>query len=283
MPAKNRRPVPLFQVDAFTSKPFKGNPAAVCLFEKFPEDQLLKDIAAEMNLSETAFLVHRVNDGPSATEYEIRWFTPTVEVPLCGHATLAASHVIFNELQEARDNIEYASKSGRLSARREGKAIILDFPLNPPKVCSCPKDVLKALGIDKFNAAAISETAEMLLVEVESEEFLRSLSPDMGALVESEREGLPFEGVIVTAPSKSYDFVSRYFGPWEGIDEDPVTGSAHTVLAPYWSQKLSKNEFRSFQASKRGGELSLRIRGENRLDIIGEACTVFMGKLFPWQ
>ncbi|MFP4481776.1 MAG: PhzF family phenazine biosynthesis protein [Thermovirgaceae bacterium] len=278
MPKKKDNPVPLFQVDAFTSKPFCGNPAAVCLFEEFPEDEILKNIAAEMNLSETAFVVHR----PSKKHFEIRWFTPAVEVPLCGHATLAASHVLFNETHETGDTIHYDSKSGALSARREGERIVLDFPLNSPETARCPKGVLQALGIETFRATALSSQAKMLLIEIGDEKTLRNLSPDMSALLASDRGGMPFEGVIVTAPSKDFDFVSRYFGPWEGIDEDPVTGSAHTVLAPFWSEKLEKLKFHAFQASRRGGELFLRICEGNRLDITGEARTVFEGKLYPW-
>ncbi len=277
MPKGKDRPVPLFQIDAFTSIPFCGNPAAVCLLEEFFDDRLLRDIAAEMNLSETAFVVRQ----PSGGGFEIRWFTPAVEVPLCGHATLAASHVLFNETHEAKDIIHYDSKSGALSARREGNRIVLDFPLNPPEDTSCPKEILLALGFEKCNAAALSRKAEMLLIEIDDEKTLRSLSPDMAALLASDRAGMPFEGVIVTAPSREFDFVSRYFGPWEGIDEDPVTGSAHTVLAPYWSAKLGKRKFHAFQASSRGGELFLRIGDNNRLDITGEARTVFEGKLYP--
>ncbi len=277
MPKTTKNPLPLFQVDAFSSKPFCGNPAAVCLLDEFPEDGLLRDIAAEMNLSETAFVAHR----PSKTRFEIRWFTPTVEVPLCGHATLAASHVLFNETCQARDVIKYESKSGLLSARSEGGRIILDFPLNPPKPANCPKDILQALGITDFRNTALSEKAEMLLIEIDDETLLKDISPDMGALRASDRKGMPFEGVIVTSLSKDYDFISRYFGPWEGIDEDPVTGSAHTVLAPYWSEKIKKKQFHAFQASGRGGELTLRIVDENRLDIIGEARTVFKGNLYP--
>jgi PhzF family phenazine biosynthesis protein len=272
-------PVPLFQVDAFTSRPFCGNPAAVCLLEEFFEDHLLRDIAAEMNLSETAFVVRQ----PSGEDFEIRWFTPAVEVPLCGHATLAASHVLFNETHEAEDVIHYNSKSGVLSARREGNRIVLDFPLNPPEDASCPKEILGALGIEKCKATAFSRKAEMLLIEIDDEKTLRSLSPDMAALLASDREGMPFEGIIITAPSREFDFVSRYFGPWEGINEDPVTGSAHTVLAPYWSSKLGKRQFHAFQVSRRGGELFLRIGDGNRLDIIGEARTIFEGKLYPGQ
>jgi len=278
MPKGKNRPIPLFQVDAFTSKPFCGNPAAVCLLEEFPEDEVLRDIAAEMNLSETAFIV----PGPSPESFEIRWFTPTVEVPLCGHATLAASHVLFNETGQVGNVIQYTSKSGALSARREGNRTLLDFPLNPPKSVRCPKDILRALGVNSFRASALSPQAEMLLIELEDERTLRNLSPDTGALLSSDREGLPFEGVIVTAPSNVFDFVSRYFGPWEGIDEDPVTGSAHTVLAPYWSAKLGKHRFHAFQASRRGGELFLHIRQGERLEITGDAITVFRGELYPW-
>lgn len=281
MPVENRSGLSLFQVDAFTSEPFCGNPAAVCLLESFPEDGLLKQIAAEMNLSETAFVVPAGRKETGRDAFEIRWFTPTVEVPLCGHATLAASHVLLNETKQAESLIEYDSRSGKLSARREGKGIVLDFPLNPPTAVSCPGGVLAALGIEELRGAAFSEAAQMLLLEIRSEEDLLNLSPDMAALLGSDREGLPFEGVIVTSSSDRYDFVSRYFGPWEGIDEDPVTGSAHTVLAPYWSAKLGKRDFHAFQASSRGGELLLRIRGESRLDIVGEARTVLRGLLYP--
>ncbi|MDO9508371.1 MAG: PhzF family phenazine biosynthesis protein [Thermovirgaceae bacterium] len=271
--------IPLFQVDAFTAIPFAGNPAAVCLLDEFPQPGTMRKIAMEMNLSETAFVVPAGNCPANSTErFQIRWFTPTVEVPLCGHATLAASHVLFHEIGTPRKQIFFESASGPLSAKLADDGITLDFPMDMPQPAQPPKEVLSAMGIEGAVDVQIALQALMLLVRVGDEETVRRLSPDFSAMLRADRGIEKYEGVIVTSLSTDHDFVSRYFGPWEGLNEDPVTGSAHTVLAPYWSRIMGKDAFRAFQASARGGELALRMTG-NRVEITGRACVVFKGDL----
>jgi len=272
--------IPIYQVDAFTQRPFKGNPAAVCLLNMFPKEDLMKDIAAEMNLSETAFVVPLEGGYGKTNLFAIRWFTPEVEVPLCGHATLASSLVLFTEVGVPTESITFESKSGKLEARFKGKEITLDFPINPPEKVAPPEDILTALNIESYIRCSISEQAEMLLIQVEDEGIVRALKPDFMKMLQGNKKGLNFQGIIVTAASKDYDFVSRYFGPWEGLNEDPVTGSAHTVLAPYWAQILGKNSFLAYQASKRGGELKVKIKDESRVEITGEGKIVLKGRIF---
>ncbi len=271
--------LPVFQVDAFTSSPFSGNPAAVCILDEFPPEETMGKIAMEMNLSETAFvspLMDRRAGGRGS--FRIRWFTPAVEVPLCGHATLAAAHVIFTEMGYEPGRITFESASGQLAADFDGNGVTLDFPLNEPEPVGIPLDVLSALGIEKVEEAQIYRNAEMLLLRVDNEDTVRTLQPDFQAMLRADREGENYQGVIVTSPSETFDFISRYFGPWEGLNEDPVTGSAHTVLAPYWSRKIRKNRFKAFQASRRGGYLEVSL-SEGRVFIKGEARTVLTGEL----
>jgi len=260
-------PVPILQVDAFTDRPFSGNPAAVCLLPEPQSDTWMQAVAAEMNLSETAFLVPE-NDG-----YRLRWFTPKVEVDLCGHATLASAHVLWTVGRVPLDKtVNFHTKSGLLTAVRRGELIELDFPLDPPSVTSPPPDLLPALG------AAVEYVGKGkfdVLVEVASEDVVRSLTPDFARLGQIE-----VRGVIVTARSSSpdYDFVSRFFAPWAGINEDPVTGSAHCCLAPYWQTRIGKSEMAAFQASARGGVVRVRIQG-NRVVLGGQAVTILKGSL----
>ena len=272
--------IPIYQVDAFTTRAFGGNPAAVCLLEEFPGDNLMREIAAEMNLSETAFVVPVKAIFGETSHFAIRWFTPEVEVPLCGHATLASSLVLFSEIGVPDKTIIFESKSGKLLARFEKGQITLDFPLNPPKEVDPPKDILASLNIKDCLKCAISEGAEMLLLHLADEETVRTLKPNFPLMLKADKSGLNFQGVIVTAQAKDYDFISRYFGPWEGLNEDPVTGSAHTVLAPYWKQILNKETFHAFQASRRGGELKLKIKENDRVEITGGGKIVIKGKLF---
>jgi PhzF family phenazine biosynthesis protein len=283
----------LFQVDAFTTTPFRGNPAAVCLSEAPPPEATMRAIAAEMNLSETAFVSPLRSAQTSGEDYSLRWFTPLVEVPLCGHATLATAKVLFEKGFVSGEIIRFATRSGLLSARREGKHIVLDFPQDPPVPAEIPEEVTDALGMSSPPEEVLfGRDMLMLLLRLPSPEEVKELSPDFPRL---SKMRLPYgaTGVIVTAPEKngnnrsgqaSFDFVSRYFGPWEGIDEDPVTGSAHTVLGPYWAKRLGKRRLLAFQASQRGGELHLRLPGENapeeaksRMSIAGEAVIVFSG------
>ncbi|MBM4091731.1 MAG: PhzF family phenazine biosynthesis protein [Planctomycetes bacterium] len=260
-------PIPLLQVDAFTDRPFSGNPAAVCLLREPQADDWMQAVAAEMNLSETAFLV-RENDG-----YRLRWFTPKVEVELCGHATLASAHVLWTEERVPPDKpIHFHTRSGLLKAVRRGSLIELDFPSDPPSDGSPSADLLSALGVA---AEYVGNGKFDFLVEVASEDAVRSVSPDFARLAQIE-----VRGVIVTARSSSpeYDFVSRFFAPWAGINEDPVTGSAHCCLAPYWQARLGKSEMTAYQASARGGVVRVRVHGD-RVILGGQAVTVLKGSL----
>ena len=259
--------IPIYQVDAFTSQPFAGNPAAVCLLTQPLDDTRLQHVAAEMNLSETAFLL------PVENAYQLRWFTPKVEVDLCGHATLASAHALWTEghVLETREII-FHTRSGVLRAALGNDRIQLDFPLEPAEPAPIPTEVLGALGVSPVWAG---KNRFDFLIEVESEESVRGMRPDFGALAR-----VASRGVIVTARSESpdYDFVSRFFAPAAGIDEDPVTGSAHCCLGPYWQDRLGKHEFVAFQASSRGGIVYVRV-GHDRTYLAGHAVTVLRGEL----
>lgn len=257
----------LIQVDAFTNKRFSGNPAAVCVLNEPADEKWMQNVAAEMNLSETAFLY------PQEEGYNLRWFTPAVEVDLCGHATLASAHVLW-ELQylDAGTQAKFYTRSGLLTAERQGNWIELNFPKNSPEPASAPELLEQALGVElKY----VGKNKFDYLVEVDSEEALRQMQPDFVLL-----KTLPVRGIIVTCVSASheYDFVSRFFAPAAGINEDPVTGSAHCCLAPFWSQRLHKNEFVAYQASARGGVVRVRLAGE-RVYLGGQAVTVLRGEL----
>lgn len=248
--------IPLFQVDAFATQRFAGNPAAVMLMDTFLDDKVLQAIAAENNLSETAFLV------PEQGEYKLRWFTPAVEVPLCGHATLASAAVVMERLEPGRKNVVFSSISGSLGVRRDGNSYVMDLPSRPAERVAVPPELSAALNAVPMEVFANQFNYMALL---ENEQLLRELRPDMSMLT---RIGRP--GVIVTAAGNDgYDFVSRYFAPAKGIPEDPVTGAAHCMLAPYWAKKLGKTEFRAFQASRRGGEVICRITGD-RIELQGD-------------
>jgi PhzF family phenazine biosynthesis protein len=251
----------IFQVDAFTNRLFAGNPAAVMPMESFPADSVMQAIAAENNLAETAFLVAESGD------YRLRWFTPAVEVPLCGHATLASAAVVMERLEPGRTKVVFHSASGPLTVSRTNGGYVMDFPARPSELISTPPGLAEALGVlslevfgNKFNYMAVLESAAVL----------RELVPDMAAIARMDRPG-----VIVTAQGDgSYDFVSRYFAPAKGIPEDPVTGAAHCMLAPFWAKQLCKTEFRAYQASRRGGEIICRLAGD-RVELEG-ACVFYM-------
>ena len=257
----------IHQVDAFTRTPFSGNPAAVCVLPKPASERWMQDVAGEMNLSETAFLVKRENS------YDLRWFTPTVELDLCGHGTLASAHVLW-ETGEARpgETIRFHTKSGPLSAAGDGDRIELDFPTTPVSPCDPPPSLIEALGT---SATFVGKSKFDFLVEVPCERVVREAVPDLGALAR-----LDTRGVILTARSDSpeCDFVSRFFAPGSGIDEDPVTGSAHCALGPYWQTRLGKANFAARQVSARGGELRVRVDGD-RTRIAGQAVTVMRATL----
>ena len=255
------------QVDAFAGRPFQGNPAAVCILPAVRDDQWMQNVAREMNLSETAFL-HKQADG-----FNLRWFTPTVEVALCGHATLASAHVLWEEGHlDGNQPARFHTKSGLLMAERKADWIELDFPATPEEPAPAPDGLSAALGA-AFRY--VGKTRFDYLVELESEAAVRSLQPDHSTL-----RKIPVRGVIVTSRSDSeeYDFVSRFFAPGSGIDEDPVTGSAHCCLGPYWQKRLGKNEFVAFQASARGGVVRVRVNGD-RVILGGKAITVLRGEL----
>ncbi len=258
----------LLQVDAFTSEPFRGNPAAVCLLDGERDDAWMQSVAAEMNLSETAFLRPR-EDG-----FSLRWFTPAVEVALCGHATLASAHALWEEGILAPDRqARFHTKSGLLTADRNGEWIELDFPATREERADPPPGLLESLGVP--NPIYVGRNKFDYLVEVASEEVVRGLEPDHTQL-----RRIPARGVIVTsrASGQKADFVSRFFAPGSGIDEDPVTGSAHCCLTPYWSARLGKTEMTGFQASARGGLVRVRLDGD-RVKLGGRAVTVLRGTL----
>lgn len=259
----------IVQVDAFTDQVFAGNPAAVCILAHAADKRWMQQVAGEMNLSETAFLF-RQDDA-----WNLRWFTPTVEVDLCGHATLASAHVLWQDrLLQPGTQALFDTKSGRLTAERNGDWIEMDFPAEPAHPVEPPEFLLPALGI---KAKYVGKNRMDYLVEVGTETELRTMRPDFTRL-----RSLPVRGVTVTAPAveDEFDFVSRFFAPGSGVDEDPVTGSAHCCLAPYWGAKLGKTEMTGFQASSRGGVVRVRTAGD-RVILGGQAVTVLRGELSP--
>ncbi len=269
-----------YQVDAFTDRPFTGNPAAVCLLESVIPVRVMRRIAAEMNLSETAFLFPLDGGFETASRFRLRWFTPLVEVPLCGHATLAAAAVLFQEKRNREQTLFFETKSGILSAGREGNKLKLDFPANPPHPCAVPTGLLDGLGLTEPVAGWLSEEAEMLLLPLPEHHDVISVRPDYGKLLSVKNRDC-IQGLIVTSKGpEGFDFCSRYFGPWEGINEDPVTGSAHTVLAPYWGAVLGKSRFRALQASERTGIIDVRLEADGRVELAGVARVILKGELY---
>ena len=258
----------IIQVDAFTDRPFAGNPAAVCILPTAAEPAWMQNVAREMNLAETAFVV------PRNGEYDLRWFTPAVEVDLCGHATLASAHVLWEDgLLKTTAQARFHTKSGLLTADRRDSWIELDFPTTIASPAQPPPGLIDALGV---KPRFVGRSRFDYLVEVDSESTVRRLEPDLNALARVDARG-----VIVTslADKKSeYDFVSRFFAPQSGVPEDPVTGSAHCALTPYWSAKLGKQELVAYQASARGGVVRVRLNGE-RVRLGGQAVTVLRGEL----
>lgn len=259
--------LPVFQVDAFTDKRFAGNPAAVVLLPEAREAAWVKNVAREMNLSETAFLV-RQDDG-----YTLRWFTPAVEVDLCGHATLASAHVLWETGHlKPTEPARFHTRSGLLTATRQGEWIELDFPATPEQRAAAPPELARALGV---TPRYVGKSQFDYLVEVDSEETLRRLTPDFALL-----GTITIRGVIVTSRSATpaFDFVSRFFAPASGVNEDPVTGSAHCCLGPFWQARLNKSELIAYQASARGGIVRVRV-GRERVYLGGQAVTVLRGEL----
>lgn len=280
MENRTKQRIPIYQLDAFTDDPFKGNPAAVCLLNQKLDDNIMQAIAAEMNLSETAFVLSLENKPiEESTNFSLRWFTPKVEVPLCGHATLASAAVLFNEIKLPTNEITFETLSGELIAKAEPNGILLNFPSNPPESIEPPEELLKALGITEYKNIENSKSAGKLLIHLENEDAVKKVKPDFELM-----KNLPtYEGIIgiiVTSEGKPpIEFVSRFFAPWVGVNEDPVTGSAHTVLTPYWSKLLGKLEMTAFQASERGGKLIVQLNGD-RVNLIGKVVMVLKGELY---
>ena len=254
--------LPIYQVDAFTPKLFGGNPAAVCPLEEWLPDDLLQAIAAENNLSETAFYVGR------ASRCHLRWFTPGREVDLCGHATLATAHVILNVLPNEAGQVVFDTRSGELTVKRDGDRLVMDFPSKPPKPCDPPAGMLEALGGEPLEFLR----GQYYLAVYGSEAEVGGLKPNFHALSKMD------DAVIVTAPGDEADFVSRFFAPTFGIDEDPVTGSAHCTLVPFWAERQCKSWFDARQISDRGGELHCEDRG-GRVTIAGQAVLYLAGEI----
>ena len=260
-------PHQLFQVDAFSELPFTGNPAAVCLLRGPEPAEWMQSLAMEMNLSETAFLL------PEEDGWRLRWFTPKTEVRLCGHATLASAMVLFTIRPELRDGpLRFETLSGELRARWADGRVVLDFPAMIPEPAAVDPELERALGIPLVHAV---HAGDYFLFEVEDDPAVRKLNPDFAALA-----ACPTPEVIVTARSAepTYDFISRFFAPRLGINEDPVTGSAHCLLAPYWAEKLEKTAFKAYQASERGGVLHVVLK-DDRVEIAGAAAFIFEGEL----
>jgi predicted PhzF superfamily epimerase YddE/YHI9 len=257
----------IVQVDSFTGEPFRGNPAGVCIMIAAADDAWMANVAREMNLSETAFLY------PAGDGYNLRWFTPSVEVSLCGHATLASAHVLWQDghLGES-DAARFHTKSGLLECTRTGDWISMDFPAEPARMIDPPGALLRGLGVDP---TWVGKNRLDYLVEVDSEEAVRSVRPIFDLLAE-----VPVRGAMVTsrAKDKDYDYVSRFFAPGSGVAEDPVTGSAHCCLGPYWSEKLGRSDLVGYQASQRGGFVRTGVRGD-RVLLTGQAVTVLRGEL----
>jgi len=257
---------PIYQVDAFTSTVFSGNPAAVCPLGEWLPDEVMQAIARENNLSETAFFV------PEGDSYKIRWFTPEAEVDLCGHATLASAYVILKLLETSRTQVQFFSRSGLLTVSLEVDLLAMNFPSQLPRPCEIPPMLVSGLGMEPSEILC----SEDYFAVYESEDDIKRLEPDMNALC-----SIGMRGVIVTAPGRDADFVSRFFAPRLGIPEDPVTGSAHCALIPYWSRRLDKKELHARQISRRGGELFCRDLGD-RVEISGCAALYMSGTINIW-
>lgn len=258
--------IPIFQVDAFARKPFEGNPAAVCPLDYWLEDHVMQQIAAENNLAETAFFVAR---DPG---YHIRWFTPESEIDLCGHATLASAFVLWNYLKETADPLQFRCQVGEIQVLRQADRLVLDFPTRPVTNVPVDPQVLDALDVrGDCNNMAVFE--KKIVIELADEEQLRALTPDFSALLKSD-----YQAFHVTARARDYDFINRMFAPAIGVNEDPVTGSAFTMLGPYWSDRLGKTSLSARQVSRRGGDVFVDVRGD-RVHIAGYAVCVLRGEL----
>ncbi|CAB1459759.1 unnamed protein product [Pleuronectes platessa] len=283
--------IPVFTVDAFTNLPFKGNPAAVCPLMHELSDELYQKIAAEMNLSETVFIttINPSDTFSTGSRFRLRWFTPTTEVNLCGHATLASAAVLFQHKKNVNPVVVFETRSGDLAVTKQSNGYVMDFPLNPPtqEDPSEFKDIIEAaVGNHPVQDVCMSDNTKKLMVRLADScdrSVLTSLKVDPVTLQRSEKSGR-VKGLIVTMKGSpvclsGHDFYSRYFAPWNGIPEDPVTGSAHTVLGSYWSKKLGKKKMLAYQCSSRGGELELEVRDDGRINIAGQTVTILQGTI----
>ncbi|HTU45963.1 MAG TPA: PhzF family phenazine biosynthesis protein [Bryobacteraceae bacterium] len=255
--------LPIFQVDAFSSSVFSGNPAAICPLEEWLPDETLQSIAAENNLAETAYFVRKNG------RFGLRWFTPVCEVDLCGHATLASAYVLFQELNEPGDTVHFDTKSGELVVKRDGDLLAMNFPSRPPGPIEADSKLAAAMGGAPIEILA----ARDYLIRYASDAEVRQLAPDLETLKKIDRFAF-----IATAPGQNCDFVSRFFAPAKGVPEDPVTGSAHCTLIPYWAKELGKTSFRARQISRRGGELACKLMGD-RVEIAGHAALFLRGRI----
>mgnify|MGYP001615286551 CR=1 FL=1 len=276
----NRKNVPVYFLDAFTSEPFKGNQIAVCPVDKdFPSEKMQK-IASELNLSETAFVYPIEGNFKESSNFSLRWFTPVLEVDLCGHGTLGTSSLIFDEFKNINREIFFQTKSGTHSAINDKDWVWLNFPRFEATNYQPPEELMLALGIRDYINCVFLEKAWSILIHIDDERDIRSINPDFFKM--NNMDISPASGVIITQRGdEKYDFFSRYFCPWHGINEDPVTGSAHSILAPYWQKTLNKDEMLAFQASKRGGELKLRFDNNypERVFIGGQTVRILNGQI----
>ncbi|MGB7603871.1 MAG: PhzF family phenazine biosynthesis isomerase [Lutisporaceae bacterium] len=266
----------IYIVDAFTKELYKGNPAAVVVIQEELDEQVMQSIAMELNLSETAF----VNISQCENNiYPLRWFTPKIEVPLCGHATIATSKILFDVIGIKDNELKYITKSGILKSRKHQGKISINFPIDQPEEIEAPQLLLQTLGIGKFVNCIYGKQTKKLVIHVSNSHEILDINPDFEKMKNLSFD-IDVKGVGVTAQGNdSYDFISRYFNPWAGVNEDFVTGSVHTLLAPYWAKLLGKNELKAYQASSRGGELELRLDSHGRIELLGEAIIVLRGKL----
>ena len=272
--------IPIYQVDAFTNEYFKGNPAGVCILEKEIDDLYMQKIANEMNLSETAFVFPPDGETISSSQMlNLRWFTPKTEVPLCGHATLGASKVLFDDLGYGLDTITYKTKSGKLVAEKCNEGIALDFPIDEPISIQPPTDILEAMGVLNYENIIYGKNTNKLVIHLKSDKDVFEQNPNFEHMKNIQCSNI--KGVGVTCKgNKRYDFISRFFNPWVGVNEDPVTGSVHTLLSSYWGSLLKKNKMIAYQASQRSGEILLTIEKQGRVKLIGESVIVLKGVIY---
>ena len=272
--------IPIYQVDAFTNEQFKGNPAGICILEQEIDDLYMQQIAEEMNLSETAFISSFDKSSISSSKvFKLRWFTPKAEVPLCGHATLGTSKVLFDDIGIGLNEIIYETKSGRLVAQKSNEGIALDFPIDEPLSINPPTEILKAMGVLSYENIIYGKSTNKLVVHLKAQKDVLELNPNFQLMKEIHCNNIKGVGITCKGNEK-YDFISRFFNPWAGVNEDPVTGSIHTLLSSYWGDLLKKNKMRAYQASHRGGEIMLMIEKHSRVKLIGESIIVLKGIIY---